>query len=388
MMANTALYATLTWIFDTILPSNRGALQVIPGWLRRKRTKTVTIPSDSTGKSDSVEEETEKVKLTQKQHSDSGLQIVNMTHIYRKSPCGFSTSDDITALSGVYLTADRDEVLTLLGHNGAGKSTLMSILTGMISPTSGTAIINGCDIHSDLASIRRHTGYCPQHSILWEELTAYEHIYLFTRLKGCNRAQAHTRTMQMLREVDLERVKEERAGTFSGGMRRRLSIALAGTGSPDILLLDEPTTGLDPINRFHVWRLIHQLKRSRVVVLTTHSMEEAEALSDKIGIMVQGKLRCIGSSLYLKNRFGGGYQVCLLTKHPDTVLSRITAFTASTTLLTHNADSLTIGLPDFATAQAVFGLIEGGLDGLVTEWGLRHPSLEQAFLEVTGSLDK
>jgi len=262
----------------------------------------------------------------------------------------------------------------------------MGILTGLIAPSQGTALVNGADIRENVDIIRRHIGYCPQHSILWDELTAYEHLYLFSRLKGLNALQSHQRTNKMLREVDLDTSADARIATFSGGMRRRLSIALAGTGNPDILLLDEPTTGLDPINRFQVWKLIHRLKRSRVVVLTTHSMEEAEALSDRIAILVNGRLRCIGSSLYLKNRFGGGYQVRILTKQPETVLSRIHSIAPAALTLTHNADSLTVGLSDIATAQAVFALAESGLEGLVSAWELRHPSLEQAFLAVTGPL--
>jgi ABC-type multidrug transport system ATPase subunit len=388
MCWNTALFACLAWICDTSLASNRGAVHSILHWCKRKTPNIYSTTADfpQSSSTDSVDEETERVKVLRRQQADSGLQVVNLSHVYRKYPCGFHAASDVFALSGFYLTAERDEVLTLLGHNGAGKSTLMGILTGLIAPTHGTALVNGIDISENVDTIRRHTGYCPQHSILWEELTAYEHLYLFSRLKGLTPLQSRLRTNQMLLEVDLLTCSDARIATFSGGMRRRLSIALAGTGNPDILLLDEPTTGLDPINRFQVWKLIHRLKRSRVVVLTTHSMEEAEALSDRIAILVNGRLQCIGSSLYLKNRFGGGYQVCLLTKQPELVLSRIISAAPSALTLTHNADSLTVGLSDITTAQAVFALAESGLEGLITAWELRHPSLEQAFLAVTGSL--
>jgi len=388
MAWNACLFAVLAWTCDTVLASNRGDRQTFPHWLRFCKRRSPHVSSNSTefSLSDSVKEEAEKVKLLRKQHTDSGLQIANLAYIYRKYPCGFSASSDVVALTGLYLTAEQDEVLTLLGHNGAGKSTLMGILTGLIAPSQGTALVNGADIRENVDIIRRHIGYCPQHSILWDELTAYEHLYLFSRLKGLNALQSHQRTNKMLREVDLDTSADARIATFSGGMRRRLSIALAGTGNPDILLLDEPTTGLDPINRFQVWKLIHRLKRSRVVVLTTHSMEEAEALSDRIAILVNGQLRCIGSSLYLKNRFGGGYQVRILTKQPETVLSRIHSIAPAALTLTHSPDSLTVSLSDIATAQAVFELAESGLEGLVSAWELRHPSLEQAFLAVTGSL--
>lgn len=392
MAYNACLFAILAWICDAVLPSNRGAGQTFAHWLpfcKRKSTHISSNASDSSSfssHSDSVEEETEKVKSLRKQHTDSGLQMVNLAYVYRKYPCGFSASSDVVALAGLYLTAERDEVLTLLGHNGAGKSTLMGILTGLISPTQGTALVNGADIRESVNIIRRHIGYCPQHSILWDELTAYEHLYLFSRLKGLTPLQSRQRTNQMLREVDLDTRSDARTATFSGGMRRRLSIALAGTGNPDVLLLDEPTTGLDPISRFQVWKLIHRLKRSRVVVLTTHSMEEAEALSDRIAILANGRLRCIGSSLYLKNRFGGGYQVCFLTKQAELVLSRIHSIAPAALTLARNADSLTVGLSDIATAQAVFALAESGLEGLASAWELGHPSLEQAFLAVTGSL--
>lgn len=162
-----------------------------------------------------------------------------------------------------------------------------------------------------ISEIRRHIGVCPQFDILWKELTAEEHLTLFGKLKGIPSDEIDSKINQILKFVSLDKEKKSRVATFSGGMKRRLSLAVAAIGSPKIIFLDEPTTGLDPKVRQQVWTLIERLKKRKSVVLTTHSMEEADILSDRISILVKGKLKCIGTSMYLKDRYGSGYRIAL-----------------------------------------------------------------------------
>lgn len=142
-------------------------------------------------------------------------------------------------------------------------------------------------------------------------MTAYEHLYLFARLKGVSAKDVDSKIDDILQFVSLLKEKHSKVSSFSGGMKRRLSLAVAAVGNPKIIFLDEPTTGLDPKVRQQVWTLIEKLKRHKSIILTTHSMQEADILSDRISILVRGKLKCVGSSIYLKDSYGSGYRVAL-----------------------------------------------------------------------------
>ncbi|WOL00344.1 ABC transporter A family member 2 isoform X1 [Canna indica] len=158
-----------------------------------------------------------------------------------------------------------------------------------------------------MSNIRRMIGVCPQFDILWDELSAQEHLHLFASIKGLPPSTIKSVAERSLTEVKLTSAARVRSGSYSGGMKRRLSVAIALIGDPKMVFLDEPTTGMDPITRRHVWDIIEDAKKGRAIVLTTHSMEEADILSDRIAIMAKGKLRCIGTSIRLKSRFGTGY---------------------------------------------------------------------------------
>ena len=145
---------------------------------------------------------------------------------------------------------------------------------------------------------------CSQFDILWNELTPQQHLYMFARLKGIPLDEIDNRIDEVLTFVSLLHEKENRVGNFSGGMKRRLSLAIAAVGNPKIIMLDEPTTGLDPKVRQQVWELIHKLKEGKSIILTTHSMEEADVLADRICVVVKGRMKCFGNIFYLKKTYG------------------------------------------------------------------------------------
>ncbi|PON34694.1 ABC transporter A, ABCA [Parasponia andersonii] len=242
------------------------------------------------------------------------------------------------ALKGLWVNFARDQLFCLLGTSGAGKTSVIKCLTGITPITGGDALVYGNSIQSSfgMSRIRKLVGVCPQFDILWDALSGQEHIHLFASIKGLPQASIQSVTQNSLEEVRLTEAAKVRAGSYSGGMRRRLSIAIALIGDPKLVILDEPvcisektpfhhkcfiylirkfsdlhydlqTTGVDPITRRHLWDIIQNAKKGRAIVLTTHSMEEADILSDRIGIMANGKLRCIGSSARLKSRFGTGF---------------------------------------------------------------------------------
>lgn len=213
------------------------------------------------------------------------------------------------AVKGSWLSVEENTVFCLLGPNGAGKSTTINCLTGIIPTTSGQAYIYGKSVRSpsEMNSIRSFMGVCPQFDILWDGLTGEEHLRMFASIKGLKPALITQEVDKLLKEVQLQDSATVRSGSYSGGMKRRLSVAIALIGDPKIVFLDEPTTGMDPITRRSVWDVIEKAKRGRAIVLTTHSMEEADILGDRIGIMAKGRLRCLGTSIHLKNKFGTGY---------------------------------------------------------------------------------
>lgn len=203
---------------------------------------------------------------------------------------------------------------------GAGKTTTLSILSGDIAPTSGRAFIDGLDIKTEQLAVRRLIGYCPQHDALLDLLTVREHLHLYARIKGVGSDVIDSVVNRRMQQMDLVDFADKQAGTLSGGNKRKLSVAIAMIGQPRVVFLDEPSTGMDPVARRYMWDVISALTTRAgecSVILTTHSMEEAEALCTRIGIMVNGQLRCLGTSQHLKNRFGQGFELEIMTELPS-----------------------------------------------------------------------
>ncbi|KAG5487934.1 hypothetical protein LSCM1_08249 [Leishmania martiniquensis] len=202
-------------------------------------------------------------------------------------------------------------ISVLLGHNGAGKSTVMNMMTGMLYPDGGDCYIDGHSVRFDLARARQEIGYCPQHNILWPELSCREHLEFFARLKGMRGAALEDAVVHTLKEVDLLPKQNDPSRALSGGMKRKLSVAIAFVGGSSLVLLDEPTAGMDVAARRHTWGLLLRMSRSHSVLLTTHFMDEADLLGDRVAIMSRGHLKCAGSSLFLKSRLGLGYNISI-----------------------------------------------------------------------------
>ena len=211
------------------------------------------------------------------------------------------------AVKHLNLGINNEECFGLLGHNGAGKTTTINMLTGLFSPSSGEAFVNDRNIKEDLLEVRREMGVCPQHDVLWDDLNAQEHLLFYGRLKGFWGAELNRMVTAAMESVQLGEHKWKLVKEFSGGMKRRLSVACSLIGDPSVVYLDEPSTGLDPASKHRLWSVVQEAKKGKSIILTTHSMEEAEVLCDRIGIMADGFLQCIGTSSEMKLRFGDGY---------------------------------------------------------------------------------
>ncbi|XP_039671640.1 retinal-specific phospholipid-transporting ATPase ABCA4-like [Perca fluviatilis] len=209
------------------------------------------------------------------------------------------------------------QITSFLGHNGAGKTTTMSILTGLFPPTSGTAYINGSDIRTDMDTVRSSMGMCPQYNILFKHLTVEEHILFYSLLKGRTQEEAEREVEDMLVDLGLPHKRDDEAQNLSGGMQRKLSVAMAFVGGSKVVILDEPTSGVDPYSRRSIWDLLLKYRTGRTVILSTHHMDEADLLSDRIAIISKGQLHCCGSPLFLKNSFGVGFYLTLVRRMKD-----------------------------------------------------------------------
>ncbi|XP_072976884.1 ABC transporter A family member 7-like isoform X2 [Typha angustifolia] len=202
------------------------------------------------------------------------------------------------AIHSLSLAVGQGECLGILGPNGSGKTTLINIVTGLLPPTSGTVFINSKDIKSNRDMMCSKIGVCPQKDLIWEFLTGREHLVFYGRLRNLRGTSLQYAVDDTLKSLDLYEgnVSNQLAGKYSGGMKRRLSVAISLIGDTQAVFLDEPTTGLDPVSKYQLWQAIKLAKRDRAMILTTHSMEEAELLCDRVGIVINGRLQCLGTA--------------------------------------------------------------------------------------------
>ena len=211
---------------------------------------------------------------------------------------------EITAVDGLDLEIRQGEFYALLGVNGAGKTTAIRLLTGLTRPTSGDALVGGYSITKEREQVKRRIGVAPQETAIAPNLTVKENLELICGIYGFSKAKTTAKIKELTGQFSLDPVLMRRAGKLSGGWQRRVSIAMALISEPQILFLDEPTLGLDVLARHELWDAIRALKGRITIVLTTHYMEEAAALSDRIGILKNGRLLAVGTAAELMERSG------------------------------------------------------------------------------------
>lgn len=291
-----------------------------------------------------------------------------------------------TALDGLSLTVARGEIFGLLGPNGSGKTTTINIISGLARPSAGSVRVLGHDVTRTPRAVRAGLGVVPQETALYEELSAWRNMDFHAEIYNVPRAERERRISDLLRLVQLYDRRDSRAGTFSGGMKRRLALARALLHDPQLLYLDEPTLGVDVQSRRAIWDYILGLKaRGKTVLITTNYLEEASALCDRLAILDRGKLIALGTPEELRRRFG------------DTVLEIGMAPTPTPELVTRLG-----ALPGVTKVEAgEDGLLKLTVTGeraiageavrLVTEEGTlrtitqREPNLDEIFLSLTGS---
>jgi ABC-type multidrug transport system ATPase subunit len=300
------------------------------------------------------------------------------------------------AVDNLSLDVFSGQITALLGHNGAGKTTTISMMTGLIPVTSGTANVCGYDLVEELADIRKMIGYCPQHDVLIGNMTVEEHLYLFANIKGCPPSEVKSEVEKMISGVGLTDKRNDFADNLSGGQKRKLSLAIAFIGKSRIVFLDEPTSGMDPYSRRFTWNVIRKYREGRIIILTTHFMDEADLLGDRIAIMADGRLRCCGSSLYLKQKYGVGYNLTIekgdaVHFNSKETVKLIKEFVPECAVITDVGTELTLELPFSGSAsfERMFDTLEKQSATLgVLSYSISATTLEEVFIRVAAGIAK
>ena len=253
------------------------------------------------------EEDEDVVREANNPADNDAIRLDNIRKVYGPRVPACSSQAIKVAVRSLSFGVRKGECFGFLGINGAGKTSTLKILSGDDVPTEGTASLLGHDILKEQLQVRRLLGYCPQFDALFELLSVRRHLEFYARIKGLSGPHMRHLVDRALTDMDLKQFEHRLAGTLSGGNKRKLSVAIAMMGSPPVMFLDEPSTGMDPVARRFMWEVIERIARTASVILVSHSMEECEALCNRVGILVGGRLRCVGSVQHLKNRFGQGF---------------------------------------------------------------------------------
>ncbi|ELK29428.1 ATP-binding cassette sub-family A member 7 [Myotis davidii] len=301
LLLDAVLYGLTTWYLETVCPGQYG----IPEpwnfpfrrsyWFGPRPPKSSDLPPAWQDPQELVEE------------APPGLIAgVSIRGLEKRFP-----GNPTPALYGLSLDFYQGHITAFLGPNGAGKTTTMSILSGLFPPTAGSAYVLGHNVQSGMAAIRPHLGVCPQYNVLFDMLTVDEHIWFYGRLKGLSAAAVGPEQDLLLQDVGLVPKRHAQTRHLSGGMQRKLSVAIAFVGGSRVVILDEPTAGVDPASRRSIWELLLKYREGRTLILSTHHLDEAELLGDRIAVVAGGRLRCCGSPLFLRRRLGSGYYLRL-----------------------------------------------------------------------------
>ena len=291
------------------------------------------------------------------------------------------------AVKSLSVGVTRGSCFGMLGPNGAGKTTTINMLTGFATPTSGDALVEGFSINKHMRKIYTIMGVCPQHDILWETLSPREHLTFYGSLKNLKDVQLTEAIEAALRNVDLLDVIDEPAGTFSGGMKRRLSVAISLIGMPLVCYLDEPSTGLDPANRRLLWDCIKRAKKSRSIILTTHSMQEAEGLCDRLTIFLDGAMECVGDPKELTMRYSAIYNITVTTAaaSQQQQVAALMAGLSPSMRLTYslaNTSKYEMSAHKISLFQIFQRMLQARAEGHVVSWAVSSTTLEDAFIKI------
>ncbi|HPH97701.1 MAG TPA: ABC transporter ATP-binding protein [Anaerolineaceae bacterium] len=293
----------------------------------------------------------------------------------------------LKAVNHLSLEIFEGEVFGFLGPNGAGKTTSINMICGLLKPDSGQVLIQGKPITNGASDVRRRVGVCPQNIVLWERLTCLEQLIFIGQMYDLPEKTARARGEQLLKDLDLEEKRSSQARTLSGGMQRRLNLAMALVHDPDIVVLDEPEAGLDPQSRVKVRSYIQSLAHKKTVILTTHNMDEAERVADRIAIIDHGELLVLDTPEALKQSLGAGdiVEIQLRNHHPalEQAKDALKKITSQVTLDPESHVLRVRALHAVGNLAAILAdLTQAGFEP--GEVNIRANTLEDVFIQLTG----
>ncbi|KAI8802332.1 hypothetical protein BJ742DRAFT_833197 [Cladochytrium replicatum] len=376
-----ALYSTLAWYLGEVYPTvgqGRNPFFVFSGdfWYARRG-----IFDEQPEPLNPRRPEVEPLDP----HSHIGINVRGLT----KRFAGSGKQPGRLAVDNVSLMAPRGEVVSMLGPNGAGKTTLISLLTGTLAPSFGSALIEGVPI-ADRARASSMIGYCPQFDFLFPYLTVKQTFELFAVIKGVQRHAIEAEVLRTIERVALVEKTNQFVENLSGGQKRRVSVGIAFIGNSPVVLLDEPTSGLDPLSRRAVWKIVQEGKHERSILFCTHFLDEASYLSDRIAIMANGQLQCYGTPAFLKRIYGRGYVLNITLKHheiraPTQIVSVIRSFSRTVEDPDIAATEMTfrLGMDDQETYPDMLRVLEANKDGLgISHYTFSTTTLQDVFFAV------
>ncbi|KAK6924977.1 hypothetical protein RJ641_009303 [Dillenia turbinata] len=395
MLAEWIVVLLVALYVDQVLSPGSGITKSPLFFLKTFKKKTSSFQNPSLGRQESkvfvemdkedVAQEREKVEqLLLEPNTSHAIVCDNLKKVYP----GKDGNPEKFAVKGLSLALPRGECFGMLGPNGAGKTSFISMMIGLTKPTSGIAFVEGLDIRTQMDRIYTSMGVCPQHDLLWETLTGREHLLFYGRLKNLKGPALTQAVEESLKSVNLFNggVGDKQAGKYSGGMKRRLSVAISLIGDPKVVYMDEPSTGLDPASRNNLWNVVKHAKQNRAIILTTHSMEEAEVLCDRLGIFVDGSFQCIGNPKELKGRYGGSYVFTMTTSasNEEDVVNLVKNLSPSANKIYQISGTLKFELPKNEVRIAdVFHAVENAKSRFTVQaWGLADTTLEDVFIRV------
>ncbi|XP_028824838.1 cholesterol transporter ABCA5 isoform X2 [Denticeps clupeoides] len=389
LLLDCVLYLLLAVYLDQVLPGEFGMRRSIlyflkPSYWSQSRRCYVEVTSATDPEVNGVPAGGESAEAVSPEFRGKDVIRINNIHkVYREK------DTTVDALRGLTFDIYEGQITALLGHSGAGKSTLMNILCGICPPSEGTVTMYGspvCEL-AEGAELKQLVGICPQFNIIFDVLTVEEHLKIFAAIKGIPGSDINSEVSRVLKDLDLEKIMDAQAKNLSGGQKRKLSVAIAVLGDPKILLLDEPTAGMDPCSRHQVWSMLKSRRAGRVTILTTHYMDEADILADRKAVISQGRLKCVGSSLYLKTKCGVGYHLRMSVSggsEVQSITSLVQQHVPLAQMSRKQEAELTFTLPfeSMDTFPGLFAELDCRPDLGITNYGVSMTTLEDVFLRL------
>ncbi|KAM4664973.1 ABC-type organic anion transporter ABCA8-like isoform 2-T2 [Discoglossus pictus] len=390
LVLDCIFYMTMALYFDKVLADKNG-MKYEPFFFLKSsywsREKMAPISAENEENSDSsLGDFVEKVPS--ELHGKRAIRVKKVKKTYNDG------NRKVEALRGLDLDIYEGQITALLGHSGAGKTTLLNILSGMCPATGGTSTVYNYKLSDmdHLEEIRKRAGFCPQFDVKFDPLTVKENLKVFAKIKGIPSKEVEEEVQNILEDLQMNAIANVEASKLSGGQRRKLTLGIAVLGNPQVVLLDEPTAGLDPCSRHTVWAMLKKNKADRVTLLSTQFMDEADILADRKAVISSGRLKCVGASMFLKRKWGIGYHLRMQMSppyDPEVITSIIKQHISSANLTAKNEEEITYTLPfeKMSAFPDLFSHLDGHVGQDIVSYGVSMTTLDDVFLKLEGEAE-